>query len=80
MKLGNAQNWTVIGMIVVLGILILTLGWYVINANYMASVSSYGSKNVSRFTGTEILPGKDRIFYLPVLKAGSEPAKITNYS
>ena len=85
MKLGHAQNWAVTGMVVVLGILILTLGWYVINANYMASVSTStststsGRKSISRFTGIGILPGKERIFYLPVLKPGSVPAQITNY-
>ena len=82
MKLGHAQNWAVTGMVVVLGILILTLGWYVINANYMASVSTStsGRKSISRFTGSEILPGKERIFYLPILQAASTPAQITRYS
>ena len=80
MKLGHAQNWAVTGMVVVLGILILTLGWYVINANYMASVSTStsGHKSISRFT--EILPGKERVFYLPILKDASTPAQITRYS
>lgn len=70
MKLVNGRKYAVIGLVAVLGIIIIALGWYVINWNNMHS-----QNQISKFT--EILP-HDRVFYLPLLQSGSGPAQVTN--
>ncbi len=60
MKINNAYSWAVTGIVIVLALVILALGWYVINLNAMTS-----AQGISKFG--DIL-NKERIFYLPILR------------
>ena len=65
MKISNSHSWAVIGIVIVLALVILALGWYVINFNAMT-----GIRGKSMFA--DILP-KDRVFYLPILRDAAPP-------
>lgn len=70
MKINNTHSWVVTGIGIVLALVILSLGWYVINFNAMT-----GIRGKSMFADILV---KDRIFYLPILKDAAPP-QITQY-